>query len=408
MLNPNDVLSNISFLLVFLEGLISFLSPCVLPLLPVYMGYLAGQDQEQPHSQRRIFMLTLSFVVGIFTAIMLMNISVHVLSSFFKDHMVYFVRIGGILIVLLGLHQLGIWKFKSLECTWKLPFRKKGNVNAVIAFLMGFTFSFAWTPCIGPALSSILLLASSSGSLWVSTFLMIVYALGFTIPFLILGLFTGKVLHWISNHKNIMNIAVKLGAVILIVIGLMMFTGKMNTISTYMSASGNKTSKQEQSSDTNKEESKEDSTDKQEEAGEQLDFVLKDQNGKKVSFEEYRGKVIFLNFWATWCPPCQRELPHIQELYEKYKSSDEVAVLTVVSPGGQEKNADGIKAFLNEHTYSMPVLFDDGSMYYYFQVTSMPTTFMIDKEGRPFGYVKGQLTPDMMETMIQQTLSGKK
>lgn len=409
MLNPNDVLSNISFLLVFLEGLVSFLSPCVLPLLPVYMGYLAGQDQEQPHSQRRIFMLTLSFVVGIFTAIMLMNISVHVLSSFFKDHMVYFVRIGGILIVLLGLHQLGIWKFKSLERTWKLPFRKKGNVNAIIAFLMGFTFSFAWTPCIGPALSSILLLASSSGSLWVSTFLMIVYALGFTIPFLILGLFTGKVLHWISNHKNIMNIAVKLGAVILIVIGLMMFTGKMNTISTYMSASGNKTSKQEQSSDANKaEESKENPTDKQEEAGEQLDFVLKDQNGKKVSFEEYRGKVIFLNFWATWCPPCQRELPHIQELYEKYKSSDEVAVLTVVSPGGQEKNADGIKAFLNEHTYSMPVLFDDGSMYYYFQVTSMPTTFMIDKEGRPFGYVKGQLTPDMMETMIQQTLSGKK
>ena len=90
MLNPNDVLSHISFLLVFLEGLLSFLSPCVLPLLPVYMGYLAGQDQEQPHSQRRIFLLTVSFVIGIFTAILLMNISVHVLSSFFKDHMVYF------------------------------------------------------------------------------------------------------------------------------------------------------------------------------------------------------------------------------------------------------------------------------------------------------------------------------
>lgn len=94
MLNPNDVLSHISFLLVFLEGLLSFLSPCVLPLLPVYMGYLAGQDQEQPHSQRRIFLLTVSFVIGIFTAILLMNISVHVLSSFFKDHMVYFVNRG--------------------------------------------------------------------------------------------------------------------------------------------------------------------------------------------------------------------------------------------------------------------------------------------------------------------------
>ena len=408
MLNPNDVLSHISFLLVFLEGLLSFLSPCVLPLLPVYMGYLAGQDQEQPHSQRRIFLLTVSFVIGIFTAILLMNISVHVLSSFFKDHMVYFVRIGGILIVLLGLHQLGIWKFKSLERTWKLPFQKKGSVNAVIAFLMGFTFSFAWTPCIGPALSSILLLASSSGSLWVSTFLMIVYALGFTIPFLILGLFTGKVLHWISNHKNIMKIAVKLGAVILIAIGLMMFTGKMNTISSYMSTSDKATAKKDTDTATPEQEEEAADTPDAQTSAEQLDFVLTDQNGKQVSLGDYRGKVIFLNFWATWCPPCQRELPHIQELSEKYRNSDEVAVLTVVNPGGQEKSAEGIRTFLDEHAYSMPVLFDDGSMYYYFQITSMPTTFMIDKNGKPFGYIKGQLTPDMMENMIQQTLSGKK
>ena len=238
---------------------------------------------------------------------------------------------------------------------------------------------------------------------------MILYALGFTIPFLILGMFTGKVLSWISDHKNIMNAAVKLGAVILIVIGLMMFTGKLNTISMYMSASTDNSSIQEKKNEKAPA-NKEDSADNKDEASdvEQLNFVLKDQNGVKGSFSDYRGKVIFLNFWATWCPPCQRELPHIQELYEKYKDSNEVAVLTVVSPGGQEKNAAGIKSFLDEHNYSLPVLFDDGSMYYYFQVTSMPTTFMIDKDGKPFGYVKGQLTPDMMETMIQQTLSGKK
>lgn len=237
---------------------------------------------------------------------------------------------------------------------------------------------------------------------------MIVYALGFTIPFLILGLFTGKVLHWISNHKNIMNIAVKLGAVILIAIGLMMFTGKMNTISSYMSTSDKATAKKDTDTATpEKEEEAADTPDAQTSA-EQLDFVLTDQNGKQVSLGDYRGKVIFLNFWATWCPPCQRELPHIQELYEKYRNSDEVAVLTVVNPGGQEKSAEGIRAFLDEHAYSMPVLFDDGSMYYYFQITSMPTTFMIDKNGKPFGYIKGQLTPDMMENMIQQTLSGKK
>ena len=160
---------------------------------------------------------------------------------------------------------------------------------------------------------------------------MIVYALGFTIPFLILGLFTGKVLHWISNHKNIMNIAVKLGAVILIAIGLMMFTGKMNTISSYMSTSDKATAKKDTDTATPEQEEEAADTPDAQTSAEQLDFVLTDQNGKQVSLGDYRGKVIFLNFWATWCPPCQRELPHIQELYEKYRNSDEVAVLTAVS-----------------------------------------------------------------------------
>lgn len=415
MLHINDVLSNVSFLLVFVEGLLSFLSPCVLPLLPVYMGYLAGQDQKEQHSRKRILLFTLSFIFGIFTAMLLMNISIHVLSRFFQTYMVYFVRIGGILIILLGLHQLGVFRFQSLDKTWKLPFKKRGQMNVLLAFAMGFTFSFAWTPCIGPALSSILLLASSSQSLAISTLLMVLYALGFTIPFLILGLFTGKALDWLGKHKSIMKVTVKIGAVILILIGGMMFTGKMNGISSYMSKADTvakkETPKTEKAPAQDKDVAKDGkASDKEAKNSEEtgLTFQLKDQHGKTVSFEDYRGKVIFLNFWATWCPPCQRELPHIQDLYEKYKDCKDVAVLTIVNPGGQEKSAAGIQDFLKEKNYTMPVLFDDGELYYYFQITSMPTTFMLDKEGKPFGFVKGQLTADMMESMIQQTLDGKK
>ena len=98
-----------------------------------------------------------------------------------------------------------------------------------------------------------------------------------------------------------------------------------------MSTSDQATAKKDTDTATPKQEEKAADTPDTQTETEQLDFVLKDQNGKQVSLTDYRGKVIFLNFWATWCPPCQRELPHIQELYEKYRNSDEVAVLTAVS-----------------------------------------------------------------------------
>lgn len=413
MLNPNDILSHISFLLVFTEGLLSFFSPCVLPLLPIYMGYLAGQNSTQePHPQRRVFLFTLCFILGIFAAIFLMNIGITVFSSFFTSHMLMFSRIGGALILLLGIHQLGIIKFKTLERTFKIGMKPKKAMNIFVAFAMGFTFSFAWTPCIGPALSSILILAGSSQSFLISNLLMLVYALGLTIPFLILGLFTNKALSWLSSHKKIMNYTVKIGAVILIFMGIMMFTGKLNSITSYLSPStsvSNSTSSKEDSkkneADNKTEDEKPKDTNKETPP---LDFTLKDQNGNSVSFKDQQGKVIFLNFWATWCPPCQKEMPHIQELYEKYQNSDDVMILTVVYPAGEKNGEQSVQDFLKENKYTMPVLMDDGSLSMAFGISSYPTTVMVQKDGVPYGIAKGQLTKDIMEQIISQTLSGKK
>lgn len=433
MLNPNDILSNISLLLIFTEGLLSFFSPCVLPLLPIYMGYLAGHSSDkEPHPQRKVLLFTLCFIIGIFTAIFLMNIGITIFSSFFSSHMLLFARIGGILIILLGIHQLGIIKFQTLERTFKIGIKPKKAMNIFVAFAMGFTFSFAWTPCIGPALSSILILAGSSQNFLISNGLMLIYALGLTIPFLILGIFTNKALSWLSSHKKIMNYTVKIGAVILILMGIMMFTGKMNAITSYLTPSTTqketvKTDKEKESNQKNPTESKDDknNTDKttpNKDANSQqeqnnssenaevppLDYVLKDQNGKSVSFKDYRGKVIFLNFWATWCPPCQREMPHIQELYEKYKDSDDVAVLTVVYPAGEKNGEQSVYDFLKDNDYTMPVLFDtDGTLSRDFGIASYPTTVMVKKDGIPYGIAKGQLTSDIMQQIIDKTLAIK-
>lgn len=379
---------NMSFLLVFLEGLLSFLSPCVLPLLPVYMGYMSGQiDNENPHTQRKILILTLCFIIGIFSALLLLNTSINIFSQFFKEHMTFIIRAGGILIILLGIHQLGIIKFNPLEKTFRIQVKKKNVPAYLFAFGLGFAFSFSWTPCIGPALSGILLLANSSQSFLMSNLLMLTYALGLTIPFLILGIFTNKALHWFSKYKRFVNYSVKIGAVILILIGIMMFTGKGNGISNYVSPiTQNETTKEETKNPP-------------------LTFALYDQNEQLVSFEDYRGKIIFLNFWATWCPPCVAELGHIQELSEQYKESEDVVILTTVLPGDRGISKQDILAFIEENGYTMPVLFDDGAMFRYFGINSFPTTLMINRDGTPYGYAKGQLTKEMMERLISQTLA---
>ena len=384
--------THISLALVFVEGLVSFLSPCVLPIIPIYMGYLAGNSNEKRNSNKKVLLFTISFIFGILLAIFLMNASINLLQSFLKEHMTLFVRIGGILIVLLGIYQLGFIKINFLQRTFRFSLKTDNKINVMVAFIMGFTFSFAWTPCIGPALSSILLLAASSGDFWYSNFLMIIYAFGFTLPFLVLGLFTNKALNWLNSHRDIVKYTTKIGAVILIIFGLMMFSGKLNTISNYMSPSQGQVS-------TNQAENSDDSVN--------YGNALLNQDDKPISLADYHGKVVFLNFWATWCPPCQREMPEIQKLSEKYQNSEDIAILTVVMPGGQEMDAAGIKKFLKEKGFTMPVIFDDGRLSSSFQITSLPTTYMFDRDGNVYGSVVGQLSSDMMENIIDRTLKGK-
>lgn len=384
--------THISLALVFVEGLVSFLSPCVLPIIPIYMGYLAGNSNEKRNSNKKVLLFTISFIFGILLAIFLMNASINLLQSFLKEHMTLFVRIGGILIVLLGIYQLGFIKINFLQRTFRFSLKTDNKMNVMVAFIMGFTFSFAWTPCIGPALSSILLLAASSGDFWYSNFLMIIYAFGFTLPFLVLGLFTNKALNWLNSHSDIVKYTTKIGAVILIIFGLMMFSGKLNTISNYMSPSQGQVS-------TNQAENSDDSVN--------YGNALLNQDDEPISLADYHGKVVFLNFWATWCPPCQREMPEIQKLSEKYQNSEDIAILTVVMPGGQEMDAAGIKKFLKEKGFTMPVIFDDGRLSSSFQITSLPTTYMFDRDGNVYGSVVGQLSSDMMENIIDRTLKGK-
>jgi len=232
---------NISFIMVFVEGVLSFFSPCVIPLIPVYMSYLSGNTKgieaggKIAYNRKKVFLHTICFVLGISFAFFTLGMSFTAIGTFFKNNRLLFTRIGGIIIIVLGLFQIGIFDFKFLNRERRINY-DPGNksVNPLVALVMGFTFSFAWTPCIGPMLSSVLILASSARNSLIGNMLVLIYSIGFIIPFLLLGLFTTQALDFLRKHQKLVKYTVKTGGFILILIGIMTFTGWMNSISGYL------------------------------------------------------------------------------------------------------------------------------------------------------------------------------
>ncbi|PWJ48276.1 cytochrome c biogenesis protein/redoxin [Faecalicatena contorta] len=433
---------SVPVLTVFLQGLISFFSPCVLPLIPLYIGYLSGgtknigEDGKVYYSRRKVMINTLFFVVGISFTFFALGLGVSALGAAFKGSQTLFARIGGILIIVFGLYQLGFFgKSRVLSSEHRLPFKlDRMAMSPWTALIMGFTFSFAWTPCVGPALSSVLLMAASANTKVLGFVLIGVYTLGFILPFLAVGVFSTTLLDLFKKHSNVVKYTVKAGGVLMILMGVMMFTGKMNAITGYLSEvqtsqEQNKPEEEKPKEQTSPKEDAQAEEQENEEEGQSgqngetkqedntaltdaIDFELKDQFGNVHKLSDYRGKTIFMNFWATWCPPCRAEMPDIQKLHEAYQSEEnpEVVILGVAAPGyGSEQDEEGIKKFMEENGYTYPVLMDEGgSLFEQYSIYSYPTTFMITKEGKVFGYVSGQLTEDLMKSIIAQTIEGKR
>ena len=450
---------SVPVLTVFLQGLVSFFSPCVLPLLPLYIGYLSGgtgkrgEDGRIHYERKKVMIHTLCFVIGVSFAFFLLGFGFSAMGNFYNSNQLMFARVGGILVVLFGLYQLGFFGTSQvLGKERRLPFKLDAlAMSPFTALLMGFTFSFAWTPCVGPALASVLLMAASASTKAMAFGLIGVYTIGFVLPFLAVGLFTTSLLEFFKTHVNVVKYTVKVGGVLMLVMGLLMFTGRMNAVTGYLSTfqapfgasddktaggnGGDDTSLGQGAADQGMGEEETDTSAAHTDSGEEgtdtsaahtgadegtaeeqtlpaIDFTLTDQYGNTHTLSDYKGKTVFLNFWATWCPPCRAEMPDIQKLYETYdtEGDDALVVLGIAAPGmGSERSEEGIKDFLDEHGYTYPVLMDTtGDIFMGYGVFSYPTTFMIDKDGNVFGYASGQLSEDMMKSIIKQTMEGKR
>ena len=430
-------MENLNYLFVFLEGMLSFLSPCVLPLLPVYISYLAGNGKEVDESgniryiRKKVFANTILFVLGISFAFFILGMSFSAIGAFFQEYKQVFTNIAGVFIILMGLVQLGVLKFTFLEKEYK--FKTKNNLKKMtplLAFVFGFTFSFAWTPCIGPALASVLMLASSSETVLQGNLLVLVYTIGFAIPFLLVGFFTTELLNFLKKHQKILKYTIKISAIILILIGILTLTGMYERMNAYLNQWSNneqqeventQEQKQEENTFSNtiensgkKENADTEKTNEQENNSlAAIDFMLQDQYGEKHQLADYKGKVVFLNFWTTWCIYCKTELQELQELYNEYgKNEKDVVFLGVTSPSNeQNRNAADVSKgeimqYIKENSLDFPMLFDEnGKVYQSYYIYAFPTSFLINQRGEVEWYSPGALTKEKIKNEIDTLLA---
>jgi cytochrome c-type biogenesis protein len=228
------IASQVSVSVAFLAGLASFLSPCVLPLVPIYLAQLVGQsvyqasdsvgdkqDFERP-ARLNTFLHALVFVAGFTVAFVSLGATASALGAFLKLHQFELRQVGGVLLVIIGLHLTGIFRLPFLYRTKQFQYRPNRPGYAA-SFLIGLIFAIGWTPCVGLILGPILVLASNAGNLREGVMLLLVYSLGLGIPFLLLGLGLdrlSKVLKWLRPHTWKIEIAT---GVIMIVLGVMIY-----------------------------------------------------------------------------------------------------------------------------------------------------------------------------------------
>ena len=221
---------------VFLAGVLSFFSPCILPLMPVYVGILLDSERVKTV---RIFgreiswyglVKTLCFIAGLSTVFLILGYGAGVLGQVL--YAPWFRYLLGGIVILLGIHQMEVINLRQLQKQKTIQLKKNRERNEFFnAFLIGVTFSFGWTPCVGPVLSSVLAIAASGGDgALQGALLMLVYTLGLALPFLVLALASSWVLQHFAKLKPYMGTLKKIGGALIILMGILLMLGNLNSL----------------------------------------------------------------------------------------------------------------------------------------------------------------------------------
>jgi cytochrome c-type biogenesis protein len=226
--------AGVSFGIAFAAGILSFLSPCVLPLIPSYVGFLTGMSVEQLEVRRRAALIHALWFVGGFAFIfMALGASASALGHLLSDYQVWIGRVGGILIIFFGLYLLGVLRPAFLMRERRLQLSEKPLGYLGSAFV-GLAFGAAWTPCVGPILGAILTLAAARGTVGEGTALLGVYAAGLAVPFLITAFALDRFLIWFQRFRPYIKWVDRIAGAIMIILGVLLVTDQFTLIAGWL------------------------------------------------------------------------------------------------------------------------------------------------------------------------------
>lgn len=396
------------YVLTFLEGIMTFISPCILPLLPIYISYFAGQSGIEKEKNNRAIINSIGFVIGFTIVFVLLGAFASTLGTILNDYKGIISVIFGVLIIIFGLQFMEIIKIPFLNRTNKMDI-KLNNINFLKSILFGIVFSIGWTPCVGAFLGSALMIVATQGEIVKGILLLLLYSIGLGIPFIISAVLIEKLkgaFSFIKNHYKVVNI---ISGIILLIMGFfLLFQGykylekeynkEKNNIQNTNIVEQNEVKEEnviEAENKTDEEISKEDTKIKA------INFTVYDENNNEVKLEDYIGKPIVINYWATWCGYCVKEMPTFNKVYEEEK--DEVVFMMINATDGVSETVDKAKKFIKENNFQFPVYYDiKEEVGYQYGIYSLPTTIFINKKGEiEIGY-KGMLSEEILKKEIQK------
>ena len=218
-------------------GIISFLSPCVLPIVPPYLAYMSGvslnEIEGSQAARRKAIVAALCFVLGLSTVFLFLGFTASAFGAFFLQNQQLFAQISGVVVIVFGAHFLGLFRIPFLDREARIEAGDHGGTSFG-AYILGLAFAFGWTPCIGPQLGAILSLAASEASVARGTMLLGIYALGLGLPFLLAAMFLTRAMGVMNRLKPHMKLIERMMGVLLILVGLALVTGAFSSFSYWL------------------------------------------------------------------------------------------------------------------------------------------------------------------------------
>ncbi len=230
-------MENVSILTAFIFGIISFISPCVLPIVPGYLSFISGYSFEEMVNSgrsvlfRKVTLNSVLFVLGFSLIFVALGASATAVGQFLLQKLNLFSKIAGVIIIIFGLHMIGVFRIKFLNYEKKFHTGKK--IGPLGSFVAGLAFAFGWTPCIGPVLAAILAIAAQQDTIGKGIILLSVYSLGLGIPFLVTSLSINAFLGFFRKFSKYIRWVEVAGGVLLVIVGILIMTNNLTVLSAY-------------------------------------------------------------------------------------------------------------------------------------------------------------------------------